>query len=175
MSAHAGRLAALAELVEKAVGDELQPLLDELVVDLALSLDLLGRLELRREAGLELAEADVVESRGVDVIPGDPPVGLLTELDRAIDRPVGVLRVVDRHKDFPVHASASGKGIGGNVAASMRRSTRERMLAPAHPGICRGEYAERGEGCQAVSAGADIAKRGGVARCDHRPLQGVKP
>src|SRR2546425_11434520 len=54
---HTGRVAPLAQLIEEAVGDELQPLLDQLVMDLALLLDLLGGLEARGETGLELAEA----------------------------------------------------------------------------------------------------------------------
>ena len=110
----ARRFAALAELIEKAVGDELKALLDELVVHLALALDLFRRLELRGKTGLELAEANVVESRGVDVIAGDPAARLLTELDRALHGPIGVLRVVDGHKDFPIHASAVARGSGGN-------------------------------------------------------------
>ena len=99
----AGLLAAVADLVEEAVRDELQALLDQLVVDLALALDLLRRLELRRQPGLELAEAHVVQARRVDVVGRDPALGELGELDRAIDGPVRVLRVVHRHEDFPVH------------------------------------------------------------------------
>src|SRR5207247_8650407 len=53
------------ELVQEAVSDELQALFDELVVNLALPLDLFGSLELRRKTGLELAEADVVEAGSV--------------------------------------------------------------------------------------------------------------
>ena len=68
----AGRLAAVADLVEEAVGDQLQALLDQLVVDLALALDLLRRLELRRQPGLELSEAHVVEPGRVDVVGRDP-------------------------------------------------------------------------------------------------------
>src|SRR3989454_8061951 len=87
---HTGRVAPLAQLIEEAVGDELQPLLDQLVMDLALLLDLLGGLEARGETGLELAEADVVESGGVDVVAGDATVGLAAQLDRPVDGPVGV-------------------------------------------------------------------------------------
>src|SRR3972149_4946232 len=46
----AALLAALLDLVEERVGDELEALLDQLVVDLALPLDLFRRLELRGKA-----------------------------------------------------------------------------------------------------------------------------
>src|SRR5688572_23867949 len=78
---HAGALAALAELVQEAVGDELQPLLDQLVVDAASALDLLGRLELRRESGLELAKAHVVQTGGIHVIARDASAGALAQFD----------------------------------------------------------------------------------------------
>src|SRR6266550_8347053 len=100
---HTGRLAALAELIEEAVGDELQTLFDQLIVDFALFLDLCGRLELGGETGLELAEADIVEAGGVYVIPSDSPAGLATHLDGAVDGPIGVLRVVDRNENLAVH------------------------------------------------------------------------
>jgi hypothetical protein len=35
-------------LIQEAIGDQLKAFLDELVVDLALALDLIGRLKLRR-------------------------------------------------------------------------------------------------------------------------------
>ena len=57
---NASGLAALLGLVQKRVGDELEALLDQLVVDLALALDLCGRLELRGESSLQLTEANVV-------------------------------------------------------------------------------------------------------------------
>jgi hypothetical protein len=89
---------------QEAVGDQLRAaLLDQLVVDLALALDLIGRLELRGQPGLELPKAHVVEPRRIDVVGGDPALGELGELDRAIDGPVRVLRIVHRHEDFPVH------------------------------------------------------------------------
>src|SRR5439155_497723 len=69
------RRALLPELIEEAVGDELQALLDQLVVDLALPLDLVWRLLLRGQAGLQLAEADVVEASGVDVVAGEAAAG----------------------------------------------------------------------------------------------------
>jgi len=100
---HAGRFTPLPELVEKAVGDQLQPLLDQLVVNFALLLDLFRGLELRGKAGLELAEADIVEAGGIDVVSGDPPGRLLTHLDCTINGPVGVLRVVDGNENLAVH------------------------------------------------------------------------
>src|ERR1051325_435446 len=62
---HARRLAALPQLVEKAVRDQLQTFFDQLVVNLALLLDLVWGLEPGGKAGLELAKADVVEAGGV--------------------------------------------------------------------------------------------------------------
>ncbi|HXF96639.1 MAG TPA: hypothetical protein VNI61_11130, partial [Gemmatimonadales bacterium] len=62
-------------MVQETVGDELEALFDQLVVDLALLLDLFRGLEAGGEAGLELAKADVVQPGGIDVIPGDPPAG----------------------------------------------------------------------------------------------------
>jgi hypothetical protein len=85
---NAGAVTAFRELVEEAVGDELQPLLDQLVVNFPLALDLLRRLELRRESRLELAEAHVVQPCGVDVIAGDPTARRAADLDRTSDRPV---------------------------------------------------------------------------------------
>jgi len=74
-------------------------------VDLALFLDLFGSLELRGKAGLELAEADIVETGGLDVIAGDSsrPPRLATYLDGTIDGPIGVLRVVDGNENLAVH------------------------------------------------------------------------
>jgi len=100
---HAGRLAALPQLVEKAVRDQLQSLFDQLVVDLALLLDLVGSLEPGREPGFELTKADVVEAGGVDVISGDAAVGLAAQLDGPVDGPVRRTRVVDRDEDLAVH------------------------------------------------------------------------
>jgi len=72
-------------------------------VDLALFLDLCGRLELGGEAGLELAEADIVEPGGVDVIAGDAPACLAAHLDGALNGPIGVRRVVDGNEYLAVH------------------------------------------------------------------------
>src|SRR4029450_4592159 len=105
----AGLLAAVADLVEKAVGDELQALLDQLVVDLALALDLLGGLELRGQPRLQLAEAHVVQARRIHVIGRDATPGEMGELDRAIDGPVRGLRGVHRHEDSPVHEPSRGR------------------------------------------------------------------
>src|SRR5690606_39185406 len=64
---HARRPAAPLDLVQEAVRDKLEALLDELVVDLPLAFDLFRSLEPGGQAGLELAEADVVEPGGVHV------------------------------------------------------------------------------------------------------------
>ena len=133
MSATPAASAALAELVEEGVGDELQALLDQLVVDLALALDLVGGLKLGGKAGLELAEAHVVEARGVDVVAGDAAVGSLTQLDRPIDGPVGVLRVVDGTKIFPVHRHL-GRVESGRAHMGLRRDQRS---------SCRAEVRQR--------------------------------
>ena len=100
---HPRGFAALAELVQKAVSYELKAFFYQLVVDLALLLDLLRRLEFRGETGLELAEADVVEAGGIDVVAGDAAAGFAGQLDRPIHGPVGVRRVVDGSEDLTVH------------------------------------------------------------------------
>ena len=99
---NAGFLAAQVHLVQEAVGDELEALLDKLVVDLPLPLDLLGLLELRGEPHLELPEADIVQAGGVDVRAGDAPLGAPADLDRAVDREVGFTRVVHGDEDFSI-------------------------------------------------------------------------
>ena len=101
--ADARRRALLPELIEEAVGDELQALLDQLVVDLPLLLDLIGSLKLGRQPGLELAKPDIVEARRVDMITGEPAARAAADLDRPVDGPVGVLRVVDGGEDLPIH------------------------------------------------------------------------
>jgi hypothetical protein len=100
---YARGLAALVGLVEEGVRNELEALLDQLVVDLTLPLDLFGSLELGGKARLELAEADVVQARGVDVVAGDTAAGLPADFDRPLDRPVGGIGVVDRDQDLSVH------------------------------------------------------------------------
>ena len=72
-------------------------------MDLALFLDLCGRLELRGEAGFELAEADIVEAGGVDMVTGDSAACFPTHLNGAVDGPIGVLRVVDGNENLAVH------------------------------------------------------------------------
>ena len=107
---NAGALAAHRQLVEEAVSDELQPFLDQLVVNLSLAFDLFRGLKLRGEAGLELSEADVVETRGVDVISGDAPAGGAADFNGSIESPIGVWRVIDGNEDFPIwHDSALGR------------------------------------------------------------------
>src|SRR5207244_11589674 len=126
-------LAPLAELIEEAVGDQLQALLDQLVVDLALLLDLFRRLELRGQAGLELAEADVVEAGGVDVVAGDATPGLATQLDRPGDRPVRVLGVVDGDEDLAVHPHlplSAGRRWEPPNTLSRRQGTQQPIQSP---------------------------------------------
>ncbi len=72
-------------------------------MDLALFLDLCGRLELGGEAGLELAEADIVEPSGVDMVAGDSAACFPAHLNGAVDGPIGVLRVVDGNENLAVH------------------------------------------------------------------------
>src|SRR5207249_5395970 len=69
--------------------NQLQTFFDQLVVDLALLLDLVWGLEPGGEAGLELAKADVVEAGGVDVISGDAACGFATQIGRASCRERG--------------------------------------------------------------------------------------
>src|SRR5207237_10805458 len=113
--------------VEKAGRDQLQSLFDQLVVDLALLLDLVGSLEPGREPGLELAKADIVEAGGVDVISGDAAVGLAAQLDGPVDCPVRRTRVVDRDEDLAVHRHLPfGRGeyvtdeTGGQVSSEQK-------------------------------------------------------
>src|SRR6058998_97039 len=101
--ADAGRVTPLAELVQKAVGYQLQAFFDQLVVDLALLLDLLGGLKLCGEAGFELPKADVVEAGRVHVVAGDATAGLAAQLDRPVDRPIRMRGVVDGDEDLAVH------------------------------------------------------------------------
>ena len=49
---YAGRFTALGGLIEKGIRDELEALLNQLVVDLSLSLDLCRALELHRKSSL---------------------------------------------------------------------------------------------------------------------------
>jgi hypothetical protein len=108
--ADTGALAAQRELIEEAVGNELQPLLDQLVVDLSLALDLVLRLELRGESSFELSKPDVVEARGIHVIAGDAAAGRVADFDGALERPIGVWRVVYGNEDFPIwHNSVLGR------------------------------------------------------------------
>src|SRR5947208_3582096 len=88
---HAPRFTALAELIQKAVGDQLEAFLDQLVVDLALLLDLLRSLELGGQTGLELPKPDVVEAGRVHVVAGDTTAGLVAQPDRPVDRPIRML------------------------------------------------------------------------------------
>src|SRR3989441_9367459 len=175
----AGGLAFLAQLVQEAVGDELQAFLDQLVVDLALALDLCGCLELRGEAGLELAEADVVEAGGVDVVAGDAAAGLATDLDGPLERPIGVLGVVDGNEDLAVHRhllgdvpsthsapAKPGRGsvpMGNDYLKESRVYTRQpRRTDPPKISMPRPsvrEYGPQGAACQARPAPVPLHDR----------------
>ena len=82
------RYAEPLHLVEERVGDELQALLDQLVVDFALPLDLLGRLKSCWKTCLELAESHVVKPRCVDMVARDAPLGFRAQLDGAGHGPI---------------------------------------------------------------------------------------
>ena len=102
---HAGLGTAAVELVQEAVRDELEPLLDQLVVDLALPPDLGRFLELGREPDFELAKPDVVKAGGIDVRAGDAAPEASAEFDGAIDGPVRLARVIDRGKYLSIHGA----------------------------------------------------------------------
>src|SRR2546429_6273481 len=99
----ARRLAALPELIEKAVSYQLKAFLNQLVVDLALLLDLFRSLEVGGKAVFELAKPDMVEAGGVHVVAGDAAAGLAAQFDRPVDRPIRMLGVVDGDEDLAVH------------------------------------------------------------------------
>src|SRR3990172_1936269 len=100
------RLAGVGQLVQEAIGDELEALLDQLVVNLALPLDLFGGLELGGEPGFELAKPHIVKACGVDVVSGNAAAGHAAQLDGTIHSPIGMLGVVHWHEHFTVHGSA---------------------------------------------------------------------
>src|SRR5690606_15437076 len=132
---NAGRVAAALDLVQEAVRDELEALLDQLVVDLPLPLDLLGSLELGGQARLELAEADVVEAGRVDMAARDPASGPTAYLDRALDGPRRVRGVVHGDEDLAVHDHLGRPGIRrdpSSLHGSARHS--DRRARPVLPG-----------------------------------------
>src|SRR5690606_18300041 len=136
---HAGRLAAPLDLVQEAVRDELEPLLDELVVDLPLPLDLFGGLEPGGQAGLELTEADVVEPGSVDVAARDPAPGPAAHLDRALDGPRRVLGVVYGDEDLAIHDHLGRPGDRiGSVSSPRARAAGSRARVPCFPRRARG-------------------------------------
>jgi hypothetical protein len=99
------RIGALRlDLIQERVRNQLKTLLYQLVVNLALALDLLRGLEFCGESRLELPKADVVEARGVHVIAGNSAVGLRADLYRPINGPIRMLGVVDWNNYFPIHA-----------------------------------------------------------------------
>ena len=85
------------------VGDYLQTLGDELVVDLALPLHLVLVAELFWEPALHLPEAHVVHLGGVGVATRYPPAELARHVDSYDARLVGVVRVVYRDVNLFVH------------------------------------------------------------------------
>ncbi len=104
------RLAPLLHTVEVRVADQLQSFLDQLVVDLTLTLYLFLRLETCRQSALELSKPHIVQLRRVDVVPGDLATRLERELDRPIDRVVALSRVIARYEDVAIHVPLGAKG-----------------------------------------------------------------
>ena len=96
-------LAELVGLVQKRVRDELQALLDQLVMNLPLTLDLLRRLKLGGEACLELPEPHIMETRSIHVVTGDSTLGTLADFDRPGDGPIRVIGVVYWNKNLSIH------------------------------------------------------------------------
>jgi hypothetical protein len=62
-------------------------------------------LEAGGEAGLELAETNVVEARGVDVVRSHAAAGAAANLQRATYSPVGMRGVVYRYENLSIHAT----------------------------------------------------------------------
>src|ERR687897_243677 len=105
-------LAEWFEDVDVGVGDDLQTLGDELVMDLALALHLVLVAELLGEPALHLTEADVVHLGGVGVATGDPAPEPPRHVDADDARLVGVVRVVYRDVDLFVHIPRSPSFAG---------------------------------------------------------------
>ncbi len=99
----AGRLAALVEVVQIAVRDQLEPHGDQAVVDLALPRQLLLDQVLLGQRVLHLLEAVVVHARGVDVAAGQLRTEGRAQRDGTVGGAVRVRRVVDGHEDLLVH------------------------------------------------------------------------
>src|SRR5215216_1004646 len=89
------------------VGDYLEALGDELVVDLALPLHLVLVAELLGQPALHLPEAHVVHLRGVGVAAGDPATELARHVHPDDARLIGVVRVVYRDVNLFVHRPRS--------------------------------------------------------------------
>ena len=129
-------LAEGLEDVYVGVGDDLESLGDELVVDLALPLHLVLVAELLGEPGLHLAEADVVHLGGVGVATRDPAPELPRNVDAYDARLVGVVRVVDRDVDLFVHVpfpSPSGRRTGCYVPFGVKSRLHARVMYLLHP------------------------------------------
>ena len=100
-------LAERLQHVYVGVGDDLQALGDELVVDLTLPLHLVLVAELLGETGLHLPEAHVVHLGRVGVTARDPAAELPRHVNANDARLVGVIRVVYRDVDLFVHVTRS--------------------------------------------------------------------
>ena len=98
-----GTLAGLLHILQVTVGNELETHRDQVVVDLALAMQL-GLLEvLLGQCELHLLEAIVVHLGSVDVAAGELGAERLAQLDRSRDGAVGVVGVVDGHIDALIH------------------------------------------------------------------------
>ena len=108
--------ALLFHPVEERVADQLQPLLDQLVVDLPLTLDLFLTLEPGGQPRLQLTKSDIVELGGVNMIAHQPGLELLGELERPVYRVVAFQRVITRDENLFVHARLNSRGAGVTLA-----------------------------------------------------------
>jgi len=157
---HARGVAPLPDLIEETVGDQLETLLDQLVVDLALLLDFFRGLELSGETGFELAESDVVEARRVYVISSDATAGMTTQLKRPIDGPVRMLGIVDGCEDLTIHrhlgvlescrAHTHSRRALGELGVGLGRNGARAAVA-CQVDFCRREYAPRTGTCQGLA------------------------
>jgi hypothetical protein len=118
-------LAERLQHIDVRVGDDLQSLGDELVVDLALALHLVFVVELLGKPALHLTEPDVVHLRSVGMTTGDSAPELPRHVDPDDARLVGVVRVVYRDVDLFVHIPRSPSFAGRrDVSSSVVRKER---------------------------------------------------
>src|ERR687898_762996 len=123
-------LAERLEHVDVGVGDDLESLGDELVVDLALALHLVLVAELLGEPALHLTEAYVVHLGGVGVATRDPSPEGARHVDADDARLVGVVRVVYRDVDLFVHIPRSPSFAGRRDFSSSVVSKERSFSAP---------------------------------------------